>query len=253
MRKMFATFFSRTIALLTGALLTTSAVLAAEVRIISSPGASSALNEIAPRFERSAGHAMRMSFANIAALKTRMAEGEAFDITIVSPALIDELLQQGKIVAGTRFNIGRTGLGVAVRNGARKPDIASVDAFRSTMLGANTVAYSATGESGIAFLAALDRLGIAAEMKSKVRPSATLGKDLQAGVADVGVSGIGAILATSSVDYAGPLPSQIQAYVNFTGGISTNAKEPEAARALIKFLNEPDIVTILKAKGLEPF
>jgi molybdate transport system substrate-binding protein len=224
---------------------------AAEIKLLSTPAASSALREVTPQFERATGHRVLLDFANIAALRKRIAAGEAFDITIVSPKLIEELLHQGEIAAGTQYDIGRTGLGVFTRKGADKPDIVSVDAFKRALLAAKLVGYSATGESGIGFLSVLDRLGIAKEMKSKIKPADNLINAVDAGEVDFGITGVGATLAHQKLQYAGPLPADIQAYVSLAAGVSASAKEPQAARALLKYLSDPEVAQIMKSKGLE--
>jgi molybdate transport system substrate-binding protein len=175
-----------------GASLLGVAVNAAEVKVFSSPAASGALTEVVPQFERATGHKVLLDFANIAATRKRIAAGETFDIAIVSPKAIEELLQQGTIAAGTQYNIGRTGLGVVTRKGAAKPDIGSVDAFKRSLLGAKSVGYSATGESGIGFMSVLDRLGIASEMKPTIKPAANLTNTVDAGEVDFGITGVGA-------------------------------------------------------------
>lgn len=236
-----------------GASLMAAAVSAAEIKLISSPAASSALKEVAPQFERATGHKVLLDFANIAALRKRMGAGEGFDIAIVSPKLIEELLQQGTIAAGTRYNIGRTGLAVVTRKGAPRPDISSAESFKRALLGARSVGHSATGESGIGFLSVLDRLGITNEMKPTIRPAANLTSTVAAGEVDFGVSGIGAAISNPKLDYVGPVPAPVQAYVNLAAGISAKATEPQAARALLKYLSDPAVVQIMKAKGLEPY
>src|SRR5262249_13902577 len=125
-----------------GASLRAVAVNAAEVKVFSSPAASGALTEVVPQFERATGHKVLLDFANIAATRKRIAAGETFDIAIISPKAIEELLQQGTIAAGTQYNIGRTGLGVVTRKGAAKPDIGSVDAFKRPVVGAKSVGYA---------------------------------------------------------------------------------------------------------------
>jgi molybdate transport system substrate-binding protein len=236
-----------------GANLLAVAVNAAEVKVFSSPAASGALTEVVPQFERATGHKVLLDFANIAATRKRIAAGETFDIAIVSPKAIEELLQQGTIAAGTQYNIGRTGLGVVTRKGAAKPDIGSVDAFKRSLLGAKSVGYSATGESGIGFMSVLDRLGIASEMKPTIKPAANLTNTVDAGEVDFGITGVGAALANAKLDYVGPLPAAIQAYVNLAAGVCANAREPQAARVLLKYLRDPAVVQIMKSKGLEPY
>jgi molybdate transport system substrate-binding protein len=224
-----------------------------EIRIFSSPAARAALVAIAPQFERSTGHRLRVEIANIAACRKKIAAGEPFDVAFVSPKLIDELQQQGTIAAGTGMKAGRTGLCVIVQRGAAQPDVSSADAFKRALLGAKTVVHAATGESGIGFMAALERLGIAAEIKSRLLPSANLAADVAAGKGDFGVAGVGSALANANVDYVGPLPPAIQQYVNIAAGVSANAQAPEAARALLEYLREPEVVQLMKSRGLEPY
>src|SRR5262245_30395025 len=138
---------------------------AAEIKVVSSPAASSALNEVAPQFEKAIGHKVVLEYANIAAWRKRIGEGADFDIAVVGPALIEDLLKEGKVAAGTPYKIGRTGLAVIVRKGAARPDISSSEAFKRALLGAKTVGHSATGESGVGFQSVLARLNITNEMK----------------------------------------------------------------------------------------
>ena len=230
-----------------------AAVNAAEIKLISSPAASSALKEVTPQFERATGHKVLLDFANIAALRKRIGAGEAFDIAVVSPKLIEELLQQGTIAAGTDYKIGRTGLAVVTRKGGARPDISSADAFKRALLGAKLVGHSATGESGIGFLSVLERLGITNEMKPRIKAAANLTNTVAAGEVDFGVSGIGAAISNPELDYVGPVPPPVQDYVNLATGISAKTTEPQAARALLKYLSDPAVVQIMKAKGLEPY
>ena len=197
---------------------------AAEIKLISSPAASAALGEAAPAFERATGHKVVLDFANIAALRKRIAGGEAFDIAIVDPKLIEELVQQGAIAVGTPYQIGRTGLAITTQKGAPKPDISTVDAFKRALLGAKVVGFSATGKSGIGFLSVLERLGITAEMKPRIRPSPNLTETVAAGEVDFGITGVGAGLANPKLDFVGPLPAGIQAYVNLAAGVAGPAR-----------------------------
>lgn len=226
----------------------------AKITIFSSPAARSALHAIAPQFERTSGHKLVIDIANIAACKQKIAAGEAFDVALVSPKLIDELIAQGKIAADTRIIVGRTGLCVMVQTGAPKPDVITIEAFKRALLNAKTVVHGATGESGIGFKAVLNQLGIAAAMKAKLRPSPKPAAGVEAGEGELGIGGIGSALAnTEIIDYVGPLPPGVQQYVNIAAGVSVNAREPVAARALLKFLRAPDIVQAMSAKGLEPY
>ncbi len=227
---------------------------ATEITIFSSPAARSALLEIAPQFERASGHRLRIEIANIAACKQKIAADEAFDVAFVSPKLIDELIAQGKVAVDTRTIAGRTGLCVIVQKGAPRPDVSSVEAFKRALLDAKSVVHGATGESGIGFRAALEGLGIAAEMQAKLRPSPKPAPGVAAGEGEFGIAGIGSALAnTAIIDYVGPLPPGVQQYVNIAAGVSSQAREPAAARALLEYLRQPEVMQVMSAKGLEPY
>jgi molybdate transport system substrate-binding protein len=164
------------------------------------------------------------------------------------------LMKQGKIVEGTRRVLGRTGIGVGVREGAPKPDISTVEAFKRTLLDAKSVLYSGVGSSGVYFQSLLERLGIAEELKPKLRMSGGgRGAEIVAkGEAELVVIGVAVILLTPGVDLVGWLPAELQSYVIFTAGVSASAKEPKAATALVDFLTTPGARAALKAKGVEP-
>jgi molybdate transport system substrate-binding protein len=227
--------------------------VAAELKVMASPAAIAALKEVVPRFERTAGHKVVMDFAVIAALKRRVATGEAFDILIPSPELIDELVSHGTIAADTRAAFGRTGIALAVRKGAPKPDISTPENLKRAMLAANAVGHSKEGQSGVHFRDALNRLGIAQEMRPKLR--ALEGKDqpiaLQNGEIDVLASGTGPIMDMPEADFLGGLPPELQSYVRLSIGVSASSREPEAARALLRFLMSPTLTPALNAKGIE--
>ena len=228
--------------------------VAAEIKVMASDGVRGAVTELAPQFERATGHKVVVDFDFFVVLKRRIDAGETFDITILSPALIDELIQAGKVAAGTRTNIARTGLGVAVRKGSPKPDIGSVDAVRRTLLGAKSVGYLKEGASGKNFLIALERLGIGSEMKPKLKPhdSKSIGPAFESGEVELYVAGAGAVLNTPGTDFLGTLPSDLQTYVSFAAGVSAGTSNPDAAGALVRHLTSPAAALVLKAKGLEP-
>lgn len=225
---------------------------AAEVKLISSPGIKAAISELARRFERETGHRVVVDFEVFAVLKRRIDAGESFDVAILSPALIEELIQARKIVADTRATFGRTGMGLAVRKGGPRPDIRSAEAFKQAMLNSKSVVYSTEGGSGKIFLASLDRLGIAAEMKPKVKAVGPTIQSVIEGDAEFAFTGVGLILANPAVDLVGSLPPELQSYVVFTLGANVAAKEPEAAKVLIRFLTGPTAASMLKEYGVEP-
>jgi molybdate transport system substrate-binding protein len=225
---------------------------AAEIKVLSGTGVRGVVSELGQQFEGATGHKLVMDFAGFTVLKRRIDAGEAFDIAILSPALIDDLIQTGKVAADMRATLGRAGIGVAVRKGAPKPDISSVEAFKRAMLNAKSVAYSKEGGSGKVLLAALDRLGIAADMKPKLKAYGRPEEAAVAGEAELGVTGIGPILAATGAELVGGLPPELQSYIVFTIGAHAASKEPEAARALIRFLTAPAAAPVMKANGLEP-
>jgi molybdate transport system substrate-binding protein len=149
----------------------------------------------------------------------------------------------------------RIGIGVAVRAGASKPDISSVEAFKRALLNAKSIAYLAGGTSGPYLATLVERLGIAAELLPKTKqPDTDIVGDLVArGEAELGVTAISTLMATPGVEVVGPLPPEIQSYVLFEAGISANAIAPDAGRDLIKFLTGPAAVRVMKLKGMEPW
>jgi len=235
-----------------GALLTN--VHAAELKVLSGNGARAAVRELASQFERASGHKVALRFEVNAELKRKIEAGETFDVAILNPPVIEDLIKQGKIVAGTRADIGRAGLGVAVRVGAPKPDIGSVEAFKRALLNANSVAYPGEGASGVYFAGLVERLGIAAEMKPKMRPmpAEDTVEVVARGDADMVVVVASRIYDVEGVDPVGPLPAELQTMIGFAAALGAAAKEVEAGNALIRFVSAPEAAPTLTAKGVTP-
>jgi molybdate transport system substrate-binding protein len=225
----------------------------AEIKIWTARAIATVLAEVGPQFERTTGHKLIISSDLPTAFARRANAGEQFDILISGSSPVDEWIKAGKLMAETRTEIARSGIGVGVRAGARKPDISSVVAFKRALLDAKSVAYLRVG-SGIYVAGLLERLGIADTIKSKVtRPESDIVSELVAkGEVELGIVVITQILTTPGVELVGPLPPEIQSYVAFTAGISANSKAPEAARDLIKFLTGPIAIPVIKAQGMEP-
>ena len=228
---------------------------AAELKVLSGNGARAAVSELTAQFERATGHKVSIHFEVNSAVKRRIEAGEAFDVAVLNPPVLDDLIKQGKVAAGTRAVIGRSGIGVAVRAGAPKPDISSVPAFKHTLLSAKSVAYPGEGASGKYFVGLVDRLGIATEMKPKMRPMPA-----EYNVEAVGRGEVELVVVVASrisgvpgVELVGPIPQELQTWIGFTAGAATAAKEPEAARAMIKFFTAPAAAPVLRAMGVEPF
>ncbi len=227
---------------------------AAEIKVWTARAIATVLAEVGPQFERTTGHKLTISTDLSPAFVRRANGGEPFDILITGSPPLDGLIKDGKIIAETRTNIARSGIGVEVRTGAPKPDISSVEAFKRALLDAKSIAYLKDVGSGIYVARLLERLGIAEAIKSKVtRPESDIVSALVAkGEVELGMVVITQILTTPGVELVGPLPPEIQSYVAFAAGISANPKAPEAARDLIKFLTGPIATPVIKAQGMEP-
>lgn len=224
---------------------------AAEIKVLCSNAIVPIMNELVPPFERATGHKLAIRYELGPVLRREIEAGAAFDVAILSLD-VEDLIKQGKITAGTRAVLGRTGIGVGVHKGTPKPDISTTDAFKRALLNAKSIAYS-EGSSGVHFLGLLDRLGIAEDVKAKLKPQpGAAARAVVTGEAEMVVVGVAVILMVSGAELVGWLPSELQTYVLFTGGVSAAAKEAEAGRALLNFLTMPEAVAVFKAKGLEP-
>lgn len=229
---------------------------AAEIKVLAAIGMADVLKEVSVQFGRTTGHKLTLQFDAPAFVKRSIDSGETFDLTILTPALMDDLAKQGKIITGTRADIARDGIGVAVRSGAPKLDVGSVDAFKRALLNAKSVAIVEGGAAGpVYFTGVFERLGIAQEMKPKIKLQPTPVRALQAVAddeAELGLVITFMIGRARGVELAGPLPSELQYYIVFTAAVGTNAKEPDGAKELIRYLTGPEATSVIKAKGLEP-
>jgi molybdate transport system substrate-binding protein len=234
------------LALASGLLLMASLAQAAEIKVLSGNGAKAAVRELCAQFERATGNKINLHFEVNADIQKKIEAGEAFDVAVLNPPVIEALSKEAKIVTGSRADIGRAGLGVAVRQGAPKPDISSVDAFRRTLLAAKAVAYPGKGASGLYFVSLLDRMGIKAQMQGKLKPM------LARGDADLVVVVATRIMDVGGVEMVGPIPEELQTKIGFAAGLSASAKEPDVAKSLIRFMTAPSAAATLRAKGVDP-
>ena len=223
--------------------------------MVSGNGARAAISELAARFARESGYKVTIEFAVNPEVRRRIEEGERFDVAILNPPVLDALIKQGKVAGGTRAVLGRSGIGVGAREGAPKPDISTVEAFKRTLLEAKSVAYPAEGASGKYFVGLLERLGIAEEMKPKLRPMPA-----EYNVEVVGRGEVELVVVVASrisgvrgVQFVGRIPEELQTWIGFTAGVARDSKEPEAARALLRFFTAPAAAQVLKDTGVEPF
>ena len=185
----------------------------------------------------------------------RFAAGEPFDVALVWPAQIERLLNDGKLAAGTRAEIARVAIAVAVKKGAPKPDISTIEAFKRTLLDAKSISHSAEGASGIHLKSVFERLGITAEMQPKLRPMPggpyVLGPVIR-GDAELAIITTPYIVVESGAELVGRLPDELQQYVIYTAGVAAATEQPDAAKALIRHLTSPAAALVLKSNGLDP-
>jgi molybdate transport system substrate-binding protein len=232
----------------------TSIVIAAEIKVLSTHAALEVLTELGPQFESATGHKLSFSYDPANIIKRQIENGVAFDLAIVTRQTIDDLVRSGKIFPDTRVDIASSGLGVAVRKDAPKPDIGTVESFKQAMLAAKSVVRSTEGTSGLYFEKVLDRLGIADRMKGKTKlgPSGRVAEFVARGEVEIAVQQISELLPVIGAELVGPFPPELQLVTIFSAGVSTTSKEPKTAKAFIDFLAAPSAASVIKAKGLQP-
>ena len=229
---------------------------AAEVKILTAGAMKAVVLELVPAFEKETGHKAVVDNDTAGGLAKRIEGGETFDLAVITPGVVSELATKGKVVADSRVNVARVGVGVVVKDGTALPDIGTVEAFKRALLAAKSVAYidpASGGSSGIYLASLFDKLGIAAEIKpkAKLKQGGYVAELIANGEAELGLHQISEILPVKGVKLVGPLPAEIQNYTTYAAGISTAAKQPDAARAMIKLLTGSAADAVLKARGME--
>ena len=244
---------TRSMALAIGLLLSIAwgAAEADEIRLLSTVGMQPAIPELLAQFERTSGHTVRVTWGLAAVLKQQFVDGTPADVVLLTSPLVEDLGKQGKVAAGSKVDVARSGVGVAVKAGAPRPDISTPQALKATVLAAKSVGFSREGASGVAFAKALERLGIAEQVRAKYRDTQTkAGEMLVAGDIDLAAAQVPELLAVPGVDVVGPLPAELQTVTVFSLGLATEAKATDAAKALIQFLSSPAAAPVYKVKGL---
>ena len=230
---------------------------AAEIKVLTAGAFKQVVLALVPDFEKQSGHKVIVDNGTAGQLKKRIEGGEAFDVAVITPAVVDELTAKGKLTPGSRVNLASVGVGVVVKEGAPKPDVGTVDAFKRALLSAKSVAYidpASGGSSGIYIDKLLERLGIA----DQVRPKAKLKKGghvadlIVSGEAELGLHQISEIVPVKGAVLVGPLPKEIQNTTTYAAGLSATAKDKSAAEALIKAFSGPAAAAVLKSKGMQP-
>jgi molybdate transport system substrate-binding protein len=249
----------RTVAIAIAMLAATATAHAAEIDAFISTAIKPATDELLPPFERANGHTIRASYAPSGALIPRFDRGEPVDVFLTDSAAIDELIKRGKLVAG-RTDLARTGIGIAVRKGAPKPDVSSPEALKRALLAAKSIAHAAPAGGSITaahIQGVFQRLGIADEVTPKVKlaaggPNGRVSVLVSSGEAEIGLQQVSELMSNPQVEVIGMLPPQLQLITLYSAGVTASAREAEAAKALIKALTAPSAAAIYKAKGLDP-
>ena len=239
-------------------LLTTGATCADEITVMTSGALTAVYLELAPQFERATGHRLVTEATSMGtgseSIEARLARGEAIDVVIVDAAALERLIKNGRIIPGTRVDLARSSIGMAVRTGAPKPDISSIDALRRTLLAAKSIAYSASVSGTYLSTELFQRLGIADRVLPKSRriDRERVGAVVARGEAEIGFQQLSELLPIAGIDIVGPLPAEAQRVTVFAAGIGAAAKHPEAAKTFINFMASPSTIPAIRKSALEP-
>jgi molybdate transport system substrate-binding protein len=244
--------------------LSAGAADAAELKVVSAGAMRAVLQQLAPEFEKASGHKLSIEYATAGKVEEKVTADETIDVAILTKPRTDKLVRSAKLVGGSTAPLAKAQIGVAVKKGAPKPDISSVDAFKKSLLAAKSVAYvdpASGGTTGIHLAKELEKLGIAAELKPKTKLVSTspgqdsprVGEAVAKGEAELGMQPISELQEVQGIEVVGPLPAELQSsdlvYVAASPFIS---EQPIAAKAFIDFLTGPKAAPVYKAKGLEP-
>lgn len=223
------------------------------IKVLTSHSSFSVLDALAPAFERVAGQEVSIEADSAKTMLARIKGGETGDVLVIGKSAADELAQLGIVVPGSRRPFARARVGVAVRAGAPRPDISSVEAFKRAMLAAKSIAHTVNGASGMYVPVLMERLGIAESMKPKTvtRPGGYIARVVAAGEAEIAIQQIVELLAVPDVELVGPLPDEIQKVFETAAAVFTASKRSAAAQALLQFLLTPAHAGVFRDKGLE--
>jgi molybdate transport system substrate-binding protein len=228
---------------------------AAKIFLSSSTAMREVVEELVAMFEKTSGHKVATTFRSGVETSAQIEAGALADLVVTTPQAIDELVKDGKVAPGSRVNFVQSGVGVAVRAGAPRPDISTPSAFKNALLAAQTVGIS-KGPSGVYLMSIMARLGIADQVKAKsVMPELgkRVGDVIARGEAEIGVQQITELLPIAGIDFLGPLPNELQTKIGYATARPLTGKQPEAAAALVKFMSSPAAQPVMKRMGLEPW
>jgi len=230
----------------------------AEIKVFCSGAFKAAYLALVPGFERATGHKVTTAWGSSVAgsatsIPDRLARGEPVDAVIMAADRLDRLIGEGKIAAGSRVDLARSGIGIAVRAGARRPDITTAETLTGALLQASSIAHSSSA-SGIYMKDLLRRLGVSPALGDRIRQveGEPVGRVVARGEAEIGFQQVSELLPVAGIDYVGPLPPEIQEITVFAAGIATAARERDAAQALIRYLRSPEAAPLIRRSGMEP-
>jgi molybdate transport system substrate-binding protein len=235
-----------------GLLLLSNGAQAADVKVLASGAVKEAALELFPQFEKASGHKVAVTWAGTVDIK-KVAAGEAFDLVIVAAPELDTFIKDGKITAGSKVDIVRSSVGVAVKPGAPKPDLNSGDDLKKALIAAKSVGYS-TGPSGVYMQQLFEKMGIADQIKVKAKqtgPGTPVATVIRSGEAEIGFQQVSELIHEAGIDFLGPIPADVQKITVFSSGVFTGAKAPTEARLLQKHLTAPAAAPVIKKHGLE--
>ena len=228
------------------------------LKVMISPGFTAAYEKLVPEFERKTGHSVSTVYGASmgdapTAILNRLQNGEAADVVILAGSSLEELVKKNRVIPGTRVDLARAGIAMAVRAGAQKPDISTLDALRRALLAATSIAYS-DSVSGVYISTVLfPRVGIADTIRSKcIKVDGLVGSAIARGDAEIGFQQLSELLPVAGIDIVGPLPPEAQKITMFSGGVATNSEHPETAKEFLRFLASPEAAATIKNSGMEP-
>jgi molybdate transport system substrate-binding protein len=233
----------------------TAAAQDTEIRILCSNGIRAAVEKLVPQYERSMGRSIKVQFGASATFKRSIEGGEAFDLAILTPPIIADLIKQGKIADGTAVDIASSGIGIAVRAGLPRPDVTTPESIKRTLMGSKSIGYVKEGASSPAIVNMLDRLGISEDIQRKTvfQPGAEQSMaSVAAGQIDVAFGLVSEIVPAPGVQLAGPFPSEFQKRIVMSAGIASSTKNRQAVSEIIKSLTSASAAATIKATGLDP-
>jgi len=227
---------------------------AAEIKMLASNAVKEAYLHLVPQFETATGHTVKIDWLGTNDIIRRIGAGEVTDIAIAPSYVVDDLIKEEKLAAGSRVDVARSMIGVAIRPGAPKPDLTSGETLKQSLLASKSIVIS-SGPSGVYLTRKFQEMGIADELKGRLKqlpPGGSSGQALARGEGDLGFTQVSEFLAIKGIEYVGPLPADIQQETIFSAGLHRNAPQAEAAKALLRFLAGASAAPVLKSAGLQP-